>query len=247
VAGIRGITRAAPSRWQAAIALFLVVVGFLVVAQLRSRQPLRQATNLPSWRLQELAVLVRQQEAARGRLQAEVEVLERQVRDYQAALTEGRGLSEAMIKELQHLRAVLGLTTLDGPGVRVVLTPGAAPPAGILPPEVQAQDVAGLANELWSGGAEAIAINGVRILATTPIRQVETRIVISGMALAAPFRVEAIGDSEAMRAALAIRGGFVEGLRSVGLRVDVQEQKQLRLPARPRAEQFRYAEPPAKP
>jgi uncharacterized protein YlxW (UPF0749 family) len=247
VARSHALFRVAPSRWQAAIALFLVVVGFLVVAQLRSRQPLRQATNLPSWRLQELAVLVRQQEEARRRLQAEVEDLERQVRDYQAALTEGRGLSETMAKELRQFRLVLGLVPVEGPGVRVVLALGSSPPAGILPPEVQAPDVAGLANELWSGGAEAMAINGIRILATTPIRQVETRIVISGMALAAPYRIEAIGDAAAMKAALAIRGGFVEGLQSVGLRVEVQVQEKLRLPVRLGVEPFRYANPTAKP
>jgi uncharacterized protein YlxW (UPF0749 family) len=237
------VARRPPTHWQAAIALFLVTVGFLVVAQLRSRQPIRQALDLPTWRLQELAVLVRQQEAAREQLVAEVEALRRQAGEYEAALTEGRSLSEAMAKEVAQFRLVLGLVPVKGPGVRVVVTEGADTQAGVLPPEVQAQDVAGLVNELWSAGAEAMAINGLRVLATTGMRQVASRVVIAGMSLSPPYRIEAIGDPAALKAALAIRGGFVDGLRSVGLKVEVKGPVPLRLPARPAAETFRNARP----
>jgi uncharacterized protein YlxW (UPF0749 family) len=227
------------------VAVFLLAVGLLVAAQIRSRQPLRMASDLPTWRLQELAVLVRQQEAARNALEAEVEALHRQALEYEAALIEGRGLSQAMAKETAHYRQVLGLVPVEGPGVRVLLTEGAPAPAGILPPLVQAADLAGLANELWSAGAEAMAINGIRVLATTGVRQEDTRLTIDGIPLAHPYRIEAIGNPPALKASLAIRGGFVEGLRSVGLRVDVKGEARLRLPARPGMEPFRYARPRA--
>lgn len=232
-------------RWQIPVAIFLLVVGILVAAQVRSRQPLRKAADLPTWRLQELAVLVRQQEAARRMLESEVEALRRQALEYEAALIEGRGLSEAMVRETGHYRQVLGLVPVEGPGVRVLLAEGAPAPAGILPPLVQAQDLAGLANELWSAGGEAMAINGIRILATTGVRQEETRLTINSTPVSPPYRIEAIGDPAALKAALAIRGGFVEGLRSVGLRVDVEGQVRLRLPARPGMEPFRHARPRA--
>lgn len=241
----QAVARLLPPRWQIPVAIFLLAVGLLVAAQVRSRQPLRKAADLPTWRLQELAVLVRQQEAARRVLEGEVEALRRQALEYEAALIEGRGLSEAMVKETAHYRKVLGLVPVEGPGVRVLLTEGAQAPAGIVPPLVQAQDLTGLANELWSAGAEAMAINGIRILATTGIRQEETRLTINGAPLEPPYRIEAVGDPAALKAALAIRGGFVEGLRSVGLRVDVAGQTRLRLPARPAVEPLRHARPRA--
>jgi len=237
------VARVVFSRWQAAVALFLLVVGFLVVAQLRSRQPLRQAGALPSWRLQELAVLVRQQEEARRLLEAEVEALSKQVREYPAAVTEGRGLSEAMARELAQYRLVLGLVPVEGPGVRVVLSEDTAAGGGVLPPVVQPQDLSGLANEMWSSGAEAMAINGIRVLAITGIRQADDRVVVGNAPISPPYRIEAIGDPAALQAGLAIRGGFVEGLRSVGLKVDIQRQARLRLPPRASAEPFRYARP----
>lgn len=225
------------------MALFLVAVGFMVVTQMRARQPIRQAGALPSWRLPELAVLVRQQEDARRLLEAEVDDLRRRSRDYEAAVIEGRGLSQAMAKELARYRLVLGLVPVEGPGVRVVARGGAPGTGGILPSAVEAQDLSGVANELWSAGAEAMAINGIRVLATTGIRLAGGALQVGSAAIVPPYRIEAIGDPAALQAALAIRGGFVEGLRSVGIQVTVQVQERLRIPARDTAQPFRYARP----
>jgi uncharacterized protein YlxW (UPF0749 family) len=234
-------------RWQAVMALFLTFLGFIVIAQLRSRQPIRQAADLPSWRLPELAQLVRQQETARRLLEAEVDALRKQVQEYEAAIVEGRELTEAMNRDLAQFRLVLGLVPVHGPGVRVTVAEGAQGTGTVLPPLAQAQDLSGLANELWAAGAEAIAVNGVRVLATTGIRQADLRVTLGGVTLQAPYRIEAIGDPELLRAALAIRGGFVEGLRSVGLRVEVSRQDRLILDARSTVEPFRLSRPATSP
>jgi uncharacterized protein YlxW (UPF0749 family) len=228
------------------VALFLVAVGFLVAVQLRSRQRLGEATELPSWRLRDLAVLVRQQEEARRLLQAEVDTLRRQALEYEVALVEGRGLAQAMAKELAQYRLALGLLRVDGPGVSVTVSEGpTGGPVGVAPAVLEAQDLSGLANELWSAGAEAMALNGNRVLATTGTRQTETGILIRGTRLPPPYRIEAIGDPETLQATLAIRGGFVEGLRSVGLRVVIQRHQRLRLAAGTTTDYFRFARPPA--
>ena len=238
--------RRSVGRWQGAVALFLVAVGFLMAAQLHSRQPLRQAEALPTWRLQELAVLIRQQEEARKLLNAEVDALRRKSREYEAAVVEGRGLSEAMAKELAQYRLALGLVPVEGPGVSVTVSEGApARAVRVLPMILVAQDLSGLANELWSAGAEAMAINGTRVLAATAMRQTQRGIQLGSTILSPSYQIEAIGDPAALEAALAIRGGFVEGLRAVGLRVVIQQQARLRLAARTAPEYFRFARPQA--
>jgi uncharacterized protein YlxW (UPF0749 family) len=213
----------------------------------RSRQPLRQAVQLPTWRLQELAVLIRRQEEARRLLEAELDDLRRRARNYQAALVEGRELTQAMQEEIARYRLVLGLVPVEGPGIRVVLASGSPGRPGPVPAVVEAQDLSTLANELWSAGAEALAINGVRVLAWSAIRQADREIWVDGVRITAPYWIEAIGDPAALQAALAVRGGFVEGLRAVGLRVAVQSHARVRLPARAGLEPFRYARPPAAP
>ncbi len=235
------------SRWPVGLAVFLLVISFLVAAHVRSRQPLRQAVQLPTWRVQELAVLVRQQEEARRLLEAELDDLRRRAHAYQAALVEGRELTQAMQEEIARYLLILGLVPVEGPGIRVVLASGAPDGPGVLPAVVEAQDLSALANELWSAGAEAMAINGVRVLAWSAIRQLDRTIAVDGKSTTAPYVIEAIGDPAALQAALAIRGGFAEGLRAVGLRVGVQAHQRLRLPARPGLEPFRYARPASTP
>ncbi len=230
-------------RWQVPTALFLLGVGFLMAVMVRTREPIREAAALPSWRLQELAVLVKQQEDARAVLEAEVEALMRRVQEYEAAVMEGRGLTEAMEREMARYRLVLGLVPVSGPGVVVVVSdePGGRPI--VLPVAVEATDLYGLVNELMSAGAEAIAINGVRILANSGIRATAAGMVVEGKLLRSPYTIEAIGDPAALAAVLSVRGGFVEGLGAVGIRISVSPRERLTLPPREGATPFHLARP----
>ncbi len=114
---------------------------------------------------------------------------------------------------------------------------------GILPVQVRAADLAGLVNELWSAGAEAVAVNGVRVLATTGFRDLDDDVVVGERAIRPPFAIAAIGEPLTLQTALNLRGGFVEGLRSIGLQVTVERRDRLRLPAHQEALQYRYARP----
>lgn len=206
--------------WQVALTLFLLLVGFLFVVQFRVGREIRRETELPTFRVRDLAVLVNQQEEALQSLEAEVDQLRGKLREYETVTTEGRSAAETLTREVDSYRLVLGLTPIQGPGVILRLREGSSP-GSVLAPQVQPQDLSGLVNELWSAGAEAIAINGVRILATTGIKQDEREIVAGTFRMQGPYLIRAIGNPKAMTAVLNLRGGFVEGLRSVGLTVEI--------------------------
>lgn len=216
-------------RWQWVLAAFSGAVGFAAVLQLRAGLELRRAVELPTVRVQELAVLVRQQEEALAALQAEVEVLRRTLAEYEAAAVQGRVSAEALTREIRAYELVLGLVPVEGPGVRVRLD-DARPGSGVLPARVEAADLSGLVNELWASGAEAVAVNGRRILATTGFRQDAGGLSAGVFRLRPPYHILAIGNPDAMLAALNLRGGFVEGLRSVGLTVEVDALPAITLP-----------------
>lgn len=224
------------------LAVMLLVFGFLFVLQARTVDRLRPNPHLPARRAGELALLIRRQQEARERLVAEVAALSSQVRDYETAASQGQSLADQMRRDIEHYRAVLGLTPLEGPGLVVTVSEkrnGVWPPL----PLVQAQDLAGLANELWSAGAEAIAVNGVRVLASTDYREVDGRIVVAGRPLRPPFVMVAIGDPDALEGVLRVRGGFAEGLESVGIGLTIARKATVRVPALARVFTFRYAKP----
>ncbi len=208
-----------------------LLLGFLMVVQVRSARELRLQTEIPSRRAEELAILVAQAETARKALEAEVNDLRRRLREYETLTAQGKALGVALARELEEQRMALGLLPVRGPGIEVRVEAGSRALLGIPGGQVQAMELAGLVNELWATGAEAVAVNGRRVLARSAFRQSGPRILVDGVPLSPPFRVSAIGEAEVLEAALRTPGGFVEGLRSVGITVRIRRVPSLRLPA----------------
>lgn len=229
------------TRWQVTLAAFLALVGFLLVIQVRAGRTIRREVELPTLRVRELAVLVQQQEEAVRTLQAEIADLRGKLAEYESAAAQGRSSAETLAKQVASYRMVMGLAAVEGPGVVVRLSERQS--AGVVVPAVQAADLSGLVNELWSAGAEAIAVNGVRVLATTGFREAQDGIVAGVFRLKPSYEIQAIGDPAVMQATLNLRGGYVEGLRSVGLAVELKEEARLELPAYRGPLRFRSARP----
>lgn len=108
-----------------------------------------------------------------------------------------------------------GLTPVTGPAVTVSLndapratagTSGGSTglPAGAHPDDlvVHQQDVQGVVNALWGGGAEAMTIMGKRVISTTAVRCVGNTLLLQNAVYSPPFTVTAIGDPTRLIAAL---------------------------------------------
>jgi uncharacterized protein YlxW (UPF0749 family) len=57
-------------------------------------------------------------------------------------------------------------------------------------------------NALWAGGAEAMTIQGQRVISTTGIKCVGNTVVLHGVPYAPPYVIEAIGDADSLLAAI---------------------------------------------
>ncbi len=68
---------------------------------------------------------------------------------------------------------------------------------------VHQQDIQAVVNALWSGGAEAMTIQGQRVISTTGVKCVGNTVVLHGVPYAPPYEISAIGDQRRLRAALA--------------------------------------------
>ncbi len=56
------------------------------------------------------------------------------------------------------------------------------------------QDIQAYVNALWAGGAEAITLQGQRLISTTGIKCVGNTVVLDGVPYSPPYVIEAIGD-----------------------------------------------------
>ncbi len=157
-----------------------------------------------------LVDLVRQQERTLARQAG----AERALRQAVTARTRQAGAEEGPVAAARAradaLAAPAGLTAVVGPGLTVALddaprlVAGEPLPANASPDDlvVHQQDVQGVVNALWAGGAEAMTIMGKRVTSTTAVRCVGNTLLLQGAVYSPPFTVAAIGNPRRMRAAL---------------------------------------------
>jgi uncharacterized protein YlxW (UPF0749 family) len=117
---------------------------------------------------------------------------------------------EAMQRRIAALAPEAGAVAMHGPGVTVILTDASRDAQGRFPRDafpddlvVHQQDIDGVLNALWSAGAEAIAMQDRRIIATSAPRCVGNTLLLNGRTYSPPYTIAAVGDAPALQAALA--------------------------------------------
>lgn len=239
--------RAVPT-WQVTLALALVLLGFLVATQARSETPrVRYTTQERTPLVETVIALQAQQEALKA------EILD--VRGRIEAAQEASTGSDQRIRELNELllaaRIAAGIVALEGPGLVLQLedsqvpVPPGAPAADY---RVGARDVRTVVEELWLAGAEAISVNGERIVPTTAIVDIGGSLLVNSAYLAPPYQVAAIGPED-LYDVLAASPGFVDLVRArvdrYGIGVSFAQPEQVVVPAYAGSVTLRYARPPA--
>lgn len=142
----------------------------------------------------------------------------------------------------------VGLEELTGPGLTVTLSDAPASVTSDNPDDlvVHQQDLQAVVNALWAGGAEAVAIQGQRVIATTAVRCVGNVLLLNGRTYSPPYRVEAIGPVAAMEKALdadaAVRL-YLRYVEAYDLGWTVTESDALTIPAHDGAGTLAYATP----
>jgi uncharacterized protein YlxW (UPF0749 family) len=127
-----------------------------------------------------------------------------------------RQVSNSQVEELQHqvdlLRGPSGFSRVKGPGLTVILDDApkseidaAAEPGGEVTQDelvVHQQDIQAVVNALWAGGAEAMTIQGQRVISTTGIKCVGNTVVLHGITYSPPYKIAAIGNPANLQASL---------------------------------------------
>lgn len=224
------------------MALPLALVGFLVVVQVRNVWEIKRTLRIPSTQLEELGFVLREQERRRSSLEAQIADLRARLADYEKVAAEGRTAAVRANRLLQEMRTLAGLTPLEGPGVVVILTdstrpsrPGEDPNKTIL----HYTDIAAVVSELWAAGAEAVALNGERVVSTTGITCVGTTILANTKRMAPPYSIVAIGDPVGLQEHLRRSGGVLELLSAFDFPVRLTSSPRVEVP--PYRGTFRFA------
>lgn len=175
--------------------------------------------------------LITQQERNKE-LSDELNSLQEQIRKYEKSFASNEKDYKELVEQAEDLRLLLGELKSVGKGIRITLQDGDYDPKSLNPNDyiVHESHVFKLLNELKISGAQAIAINGQRVMANSYIRCNGPVITIDGTQHPAPFVIEAVGDSDTLIASLNLNGGVVDQLLNDNIVVSLEEHQKLTMP-----------------
>ena len=217
------------------ILVVATVLGFMVVWQFRTANRVEREVSYD--RAEELTLQLRALTKERTGLQAEAEDLEKKLAHARQGWIQA---GETLRSEIREAAVLAGMTALTGPGVRVLVDDSSMRSPGAIF-AVKDEDILKIVNELRAAGAEALSINGQRLISTSEIRLAGSFIDINLQKVSPPYEILAIGDQVALRGSLEIPGGVLETLREGGATVTVESKEQLFIPAYKKSLRYSYA------
>lgn len=158
-----------------------------------------------------------------------------------AALQERVDTSEIrrVARRADAVAPAVGTAPVSGPAVRVTLDDAGYSqdtlPEGLSVDDVvvHQQDLQGVVNALWTGGAEAIMVQDQRIVSTSAVKCVGNTLYLQGRVYSPPYTVTAIGDPASLRSALQadpVVTTYRQWADAIGLGYAVQELGETELP-----------------
>ncbi len=246
---VRRHLRAIPS-WQITLGVAMLVLGFLVAAQLATDGPRVRYTTQERTPLVET---VSEMQGQQDDLKARILDLRDHIQRIQGV---GQGSADVVRQinaSLQQARIAAGLIPLTGTGIVIQLEDSRA----IVPTDgsesdylVGSRDIRLVVEELWGSGAEAIAVNGERLTPTSAIIDVGASLLVNSAYLTFPYQISALGPAD-LYDRLSASPGFVEFVRAradaYGIGISLAEPESVDMPAFAGTVTLRYSRPLASP
>lgn len=235
----------------AAFLLVGLAMGVVISTQEQAKMANAAPASSPATRQADRDMIA----ATISRLESEQSVLKSQIADLRAQLSTAQRTDSTrkttllgINNELTRLRASSGLVALRGPGVvstfddsTVRSIPEGEDPANYILHDYDLRDIL---NTLWITGAEAISINGERIVSNTSLYCVGTTVICNATRLSPPYEVSAIGDPRSLAAALwnsPQMEKFNRRAQAYSLPVKIDQNPQVNVPAYTCSFTFKYA------
>ncbi len=200
-----------------AITFVCVIVGFILSTEFR--QESEKETVSP---IDELSTQILKLEWERDELQKKITALQQKFEP-----------STEEISIIEDLKMKAGLTALEGSGVIIrmddskrALEKGENPNLYVIHDE----DILRMINELRAAGAEAISINGQRLIATSEIRCAGPTLSVNNVRSAPPYEIIAIGDKNSLENSIKMRGGVEDALKVWGIQIEIQAVEKVYIP-----------------
>jgi len=203
---------------QASLFAVALLIGVLLVGQLRSQA---RPTEISSLSAQELSQLVDTLSDRNRELRSALADLRETLREYRVAGPQGQSALSVGREDLRRITAFGGLAAVDGQGI-VLDVDG----------DLDAIALNDLLNELRNAGAEALAVDDIRITHRSVAVQGPTSLLIDGVQVERGFSLKAIGSPEGLLATIERPGGIIAQLQQfINASIVARQADDIALPA----------------
>jgi uncharacterized protein YlxW (UPF0749 family) len=235
--------------WRLLAPAVFVLAGALFVTSAVSSG----GTDLRAGRYDDLAGLVSAEAADVASLRERAADLTHEVNRLSDVLADGEaaGSVKAAQAKADALDGPAGLEPVHGPGLTITLTD--APEeirdswdGDVNDLLVHQQDLQAVANALWAGGAEAMTIQGQRVVSTTGIKCVGNTVVLHDVPYAPPYVISAIGPTDRMLESVddsPYIEAYLQVVETAELGWDVDVESRLEMPGFEGSTELSYARP----
>jgi uncharacterized protein YlxW (UPF0749 family) len=219
----RRIPRADTPASRLTVGAVAVLLGILAVGQLHAQSG---APALAGLSATDLTQLIANLTTGNDQLLAEVADLQGQQSELTDAHDRGETTVDQLTADLARIRAWAGLTEVSGQGIAVIVRG-----------RIGGDGVEDLVNELRNAGAEAISVDGVRIVTGVVVAGAPGSLSVENHAIGDSFEIRAIGSPQILNGTLTRTGGVIAqiGASYPDAQLTVTPADKLTLPATDRS------------
>lgn len=144
-----------------------------------------------------------------------------------------KSINDLMEDDLIYLKKISGDVVVKGPGIVVTIKDSEKEleqgqnPNDLIVHDI---DILRIINDLKKAGAEAISINGERVLALSKIKCSGATITVNDTTYGQPFIIKAIGSTDSLMASIISPNSYANLIKEgYGIYVDVQAEEEIKV------------------
>ena len=140
--------------------------------------------------------------------------------------------SSEFSERLDEINSQIGLTALQGEGIIIRIEDAKEDLEGVTVEQtvIHDSDLKAIVNDLCIAGAEAISINGQRVVFTTAITCIGNVIKINDEKIGNPFEIHAIGNKGLLDGSVSMNGRTLSQMKKAGIQVKVEKSDTVVVP-----------------
>lgn len=227
------------------LTLFSIILGFFIVVQVKMKLEIYNPFTVRSLQMTKVEI---------DNTYKEMTELEEIIRDKEEELELLESISKGddniidiLIADMKVNQLHSGESKLSGPGITIEMYDNQEKRDwwyDINLDIIHDIDILNILNDLRVAGAEAISINGERVLSTSEIKCAGPVIRINGNTSATPFVIKAIGDPKLLMASVSAPGTNGDIIKNVYHKgFDTKAEDLVTIPAYKGGFSFKYAKP----